>query len=133
MEIQRVKYYSIGIEDKPGELARFSRKMKEADVNLAGVWGFGTGPGKGQILAIPQDAEKFSQAARSEGWTITEGSCFRLEGEDRVGALQETLDRVAREGINLHAVDALAIRGRFAAYVWAKAEDVERLGKILGA
>jgi hypothetical protein len=133
MEIKRVKYYSVSVEDQPGELARFSRKMKEANINLSGVWGFGVGQGKAQIFTVPQDAERFKKAAQTAGLKIKEGTCFRLEGEDRVGALQETLDRAASEGINLHAVDALALEGRFAAYIWPQEKDTEKLGKVLKA
>lgn len=133
MDIKRTKYFSMGVEDKPGELARFARKMKEAKVNLAGVWGFGVGPGKGQIIAVPRDAEKFKKAAQAAGWSVKEGSCFHLEGPDKGGALLAMLDRVAKEGINLHAVDALALGGRFAGYVWVQEKEVERLGKILKA
>jgi len=131
MDIKRAKYFSISVEDKPGELARFARRMKEANVNLAGVWGLGVGQGKAQIIAVPRDAEKFKKAAQAAGWSAQEGICFHLEGEDRVGALQETLERVAIEGINLNAVDALVIGNRFAAYVWAQEKDVEKLAKVL--
>ncbi|MCI0529270.1 MAG: hypothetical protein L0Y56_17675 [Nitrospira sp.] len=131
MDIQRTQYFSIAVEDKPGELARFARKMKAANVNLSGVWGFGIGQGKAQIFAVPQDEEKFKQAAKAGGLSIKEGTCFRLEGEDKVGALLDTLERVASEGISLHAVDALALEGRFAAYIWAQDKDVEKLGRVL--
>jgi prephenate dehydratase len=131
MDIKRAKYFSIAVEDKPGELARFARKMKTANINLSGVWGFGVGQGKAQIFAVPQDEEKFKQAAKAAGLSVKEGICFRLEGQDKVGALLDTLERVASEGVNLHALDALALEGRFAAYIWAQEKDVEKLGKVL--
>ncbi len=131
MDIQRTQYFSIAVEDKPGELARFARKMKAANVNLSGVWGFGIGQSKAQIFAVPQDVEKFKQAAKAGGLSIKEGMCFRLAGEDKVGALLDILERVASEGINLHAVDALALEGRFAAYIWAQDKDVEKLDRLL--
>jgi ACT domain-containing protein len=64
---------------------------------------------------------------------MKEGPCFHLTGEDRVGALSDTLDRVAQEGINLHAVDAIALDGKYVAYVWTEEKDVERLAKVLKA
>jgi hypothetical protein len=131
VDIQRTKYFSIAVEDKSGELARFARQMKAADVNLSGVWGFGVGQGKAQIFAVPKDEGKFKQAAKAAGLSFKEGMCFRLEGQDKVGALLDALERVAREGVNLHAVDALALGGRFAAYIWAQEKDVEKLGKAL--
>jgi len=131
MDIKRVKYFSIGTQDKPGELARFAKLMMEANVDMAGVWGFAKGQGRAEIIAIPKDPDKFKKAALATGWTVKEGSCFHLIGEDRLGALSDTLDRVAQEGINLHAVDAIALGGKFAAYVWTEEKDVERLAKIL--
>ena len=131
MDIKRVKYFSIGTQDKPGELARFAKRMMEANVDMAGVWGFAKGQGKAEIIAIPKDPEKFKKSAQGSGWTMKEGSCFHLTGEDRVGALSDTLDRVAQEGINLHAVDAIALGGKYAAYVWTDEKEVERLAKVL--
>ena len=131
MDIKRVPYFSISTQDKPGELARFAKAMREANVNMAGVWGFSKGQGQAEIIAVPADPEPFKKAIQRAGWNARVGACFYLTGEDRVGALADTLDRVAREGINLHAVDAMAIGGRYSAYVWAQEKDVERLGKIL--
>jgi len=131
MDIKRAKYFSISMQDRPGELARFAKQMMEAGVDMAGVWGFAKGQGKAEIIAVPKDPEKFKKAVLATGWTVKEGSCFHLTGEDRVGALSDTLDRVAQEGINLHAVDAMALAGKYAAYVWAEEKDVERLAKIL--
>lgn len=131
MDIKRVQYFSISTQDKPGELARFAKVMMEANVNMAGVWGFGKGQGQADIIAVPTDADSFKKAAQRAGWTAKAGACFHLTGEDRVGALSDTLDRVAREGINLHAVDAMAISGQYSAYVWVQEKDVDRLGKIL--
>lgn len=131
MEIKRVRYFSISGRDRPGELARFARTMMEAGVNLAGVWGFRKGGGQAEIIAIPADAEPFRKAAQRAGWTAEAGVCFHLTGEDRVGALSESLERVAQEGINLHALGAMGVEGRYSAYVWAQEKDVDRLGKIL--
>ena len=133
METKRVKYFSIALEDKPGELARVARRLKEANVDLAGLWGFGVGQGKARILAVPRNSEQFKQTATKAGWAIQEGTCFQVTEEDRVGVLVETLDRVAGEGINLHAVDAIGIGGRCGCYLWSEEKDVERLGKVLKA
>jgi hypothetical protein len=54
VDIKRVKFFSIGTQDKPGELARFAKRMMEASVDMAGVWGFAKGQGKGEIIAIPK-------------------------------------------------------------------------------
>ena len=131
MDIRRAEYIVISTEDQPGQLARFSKKILEYEINLEAVWSFGTGRGNAEIIAIPWDPNLFKKIAREAGWTFREGTCFHLSGEDRPGALAETLDRIAQEGINLHAVDAMAIEGKYSAYVWCDEQDVEKLRKVL--
>ena len=131
MDIRRVQYFTIASQDRPGELARFAKNMMDANVNLEGIWGFSKGAGRAEIVTVPLDPERFKTAIQQTGWTATSGICFHMTGEDRIGAISDTLDRVAREGLNLHAFDGLAHNGRYSAYVWAQEKDVELLGKIL--
>jgi hypothetical protein len=131
MDIERSTYFVIATEDTPGQLARFSKKMSEDEINLAGVWCFGTGRGNAEIIAIPREPHAFKKAAREAGWSMREGNCFHLTGEDRAGALADTLDRIAQEGINLHAVDAMGFQSSYSAYVWCDEKDVEKLRKVL--
>ena len=131
MDIQRATYFVIATEDRPGQLARFSKRMSEEEINLAAVWSFGTGRGNAEIMAIPHDPSQFQTAVRAAGWVFREGSCFHLSGEDRAGALTDTLDRIAQEGINLHAVDAIGFEGRYSAYLWCDEKEVEKLRMVL--
>jgi hypothetical protein len=131
MDITRATYFGIATDDRPGELARFAKRMSEYNINLAGVWGFGIGRGNAEIIAIPRDLHAFKKAVREAGWVVREGSCFHLTGEDRAGALAGTLDRIAQEGINLHAVDAMGFEGRYSAYVWCDEKDMEKLRRVL--
>ncbi len=131
MDIERTTFFTIDAEDKPGQLARFSMLMSEKEVNLGCVWSFGTGRGNAEIIAIPNNPHKFRKLALEADWTFEEGSCFHLVGEDRPGALADTLDRIAQEGINLHSVNAIGFETRYSAYVWCDEDDVEKLRKIL--
>jgi len=131
MDIARKTFFVISTEDRAGQLARFSKQMSEHEINLHAVWSFGTGRGNAEIIAIPWDTAIFRNVAREAGWTFREGSCFHLTGEDRAGALADTLDRIAQEGINLHAVDAMGLEARYSAYVWCDEQDVEKLRMVL--
>lgn len=131
MDIERATYFTIDTDDKPGQLARFSKRMSEYEINLAGVWCFGTGRGNAEIVAIPRNPHAFKKMIREAGWTFKEGSCFHLIGEDRPGALADTLDLIAQEGINLYAVDAMGFEKQYSAYVWCDEADVEKLRKVL--
>ena len=131
MDIERATYFSIKTADRSGELARFTKRMSEHGVNLGGVWAFGVGRGSAEIIAIPRDVPAFKRALLGAGWVVQEGACFHLSGDDRAGALADTLDRIAQEDVNLQAVDAMGISGRYSAYVWCEEKDMEKLRKIL--
>lgn len=131
MDIERVTYFVIDGEDKPGQLARFSLYVSEKEINLSGIWSFGTGKGNAEIIAIPHEAHSFRTLVREAGWTFQEGTCFHLRGEDRPGALADTLHRIAQEGINLHSVTAMGFEARYSAYVWCDEDDIEKLRMVL--
>ncbi|MBI4057533.1 MAG: hypothetical protein HY399_08320 [Elusimicrobia bacterium] len=130
--MKRVKYFIKDAEDKPGALAQFATTLKNAGVNLKGLWAFGMGGGKAQIICVPEDGVKFKNAAQAAGMQVREATCFFLAGEDRAGVLCEMLDKVSAAKINLHAVDAISTGNTYGAYVWAEDKDVEAVGKVLG-
>ncbi|MCB0337448.1 MAG: hypothetical protein KDD62_14125 [Bdellovibrionales bacterium] len=132
MHIKKELYYSIAIKDAPGALAGITAHLMQAEVNMHGFWGFGMGRGSAQIIAVPDDTEKFVQVAHDAGWQISEGVCFRIEGQDKTGALVDILNQISNEKINLYAVDAIAIDGNFGCYIWGEDGNAESIAQILG-
>jgi prephenate dehydratase len=133
MAVKRVTYFSVDVEDRPGALADFCAALRDNKVNLKGLWGFGIGMGKAQIISVPQNPKQFQKATSAAGYAAKEGTAFYLTGADRVGALCKTLDLAKSAGMNLHALDALAIGGKFGAYIWGEENQAEALAKALGA
>ncbi len=131
--IQRVDYFYTMVPDKPGEAARMLAVLREAGVNLLVFSGFPEGR-RGQLDFVPADAGAFRQAAKKAGWKLTgPRRAFLLQGEDRVGAVAETLGRLAAAKINVTAIDAVcAGAGRYGAILWVPQRDVGRAAKVLG-
>jgi len=133
MAIKRVTYFSVEVEDKPGALADFCAALRDHKVNLKGLWGFGTGMGKAKIFSVPQNHNQFRKAASAAGYAAREGTAFYLTGADRVEALCKPLELAKSAGVNIHALDALSVGGRFGAYIWGEENNTEDLAKALGA
>lgn len=133
MAVRRVKCYSVEVEDRPGVLADFCAALKAHNVSLKGLWGFGVGEGKAKILSVPQNPARFQKVAQAAGYAAKEGTAFYLTGTDRVGALCKTLDMAKSAGVNIHALDAVGVGGRFGAYIWGDEASTEDLAKALGA
>ena len=131
MDISRVTSFEISGHDQPGETARFAKHMAEHEINLAAVLSFGIGRGNAHIVAIPHEPPAFRRAVKYTGWAIKEGTCFHLTGEDRAGALAETLEQIGQEGINLQAVYGMGLGEKYSAYFWCDEKDFESIRKLL--
>ena len=123
--------FSITLPDEPGELSRLTAMLLEADINLVALWGYGPGTGEARFYCVPEQAEQFRAFADTAGLQIQEGKTLYLSGTDEGGALVQTLDRVATAGINLQAIEAVAIRGEFGCFLWTDQKNWDALANLL--
>ena len=88
-----------------------------------------------QLDLVPEDPEAFTRATAGLDMDFSERkNVFLVQGDDRVGAAAETHGKLANEGINIVASQAMAAgSGRFGMILWVKPEDYERAAEILGA
>ena len=66
-QVNRVEYYAITMEDRPGEGARVGRMLAQEKVNLLGVLAFPVSPGKTQVDLVPEHPEHLTKAAKKLG------------------------------------------------------------------
>jgi len=132
--VRKVDYFSIRVADKPGEAFRALQVLVSADINLLACSARQVGR-RARIDVVPEDARRFRLAVANAGLEFAaEKSGFLLQGEDRPGALAQNLHHLAKAGINVTSVDAMAAgKGRWGAIVWVAPKDVERAGKVFGA
>jgi len=131
--ISLVDYFYIETADKPGEAARALSQLKEAGVNLLAFSGFPKGK-RSQLDFIPADPGAFRAVAKTAKWKVKgPKKGFLIQGDDRIGALAELLQRLAAAKINITATDAVcAGAGRYGVILWVKSRDVKRAGKAFG-
>jgi len=131
MPVKRVDCFLLEVEDKPGVLAQFARQLRDAKINLKGLWGYSNAQGKGRIACVPQNSKKFVDAAKKLGLTTTRETAFNISGPDKVGALCKVLDILDKDNINIQVFDAIGFRGQFGAYVWVDPKQVQAAAKAL--
>lgn len=127
--------FSILLPDRPGELMRLSSKLQEDGINLIGLWGYGgvdNVNGQAKFYCVPENADTFREFIKAEKLEFTEGLTIYLSGTDQGGALVETLDLIASAGVNLHAIQAVAVHGEYGCFVWADPKDWDTIAKTLG-
>jgi hypothetical protein len=128
-----VDYFYLMAPNKPGEGARALNTLKDAGVNLLAFSGFPKGR-RTQLDFFPVDAVAFKQAAKRAKWKVVGPKRgFFLQGDDRVGAVAELLERLGTAKINVTAIDAVSVDGRYGAIFWVAPKDVKKTAALLGA
>jgi len=132
--IRLVDYFYIETPDKPGEAARILNQLKEAGVNLLVFSGFPKAGRRSQLDFVPADPAAFKTVAKKARWKLTgPKKGFLIQGDDRVGALADLLQKLADAGINLTATDAVcAGADRYGVILWVKPLDVRRAARAFG-
>jgi hypothetical protein len=132
--VRKVDYYYVVVPDRPGECAKVLSALAAEGINLLAFSGFPSAR-KGQLDLVPEDSAAFKIAAKKLKLKLSpRKSAFLAQGDDRVGAMNETMDKLAGAKINITAIDAISSGGgRYGAIFWVKPEAVSRAAKLLGA
>ena len=132
--LRKVDYFYVMVANTPGQGAKVLSGLAAEGVNLLAFSGFPSGR-RGQLDLIPEDSAKLKRAAKKLGLALSaKKTGFLHQGEDRVGAMNEVLGKLAAAKINVTAMDAVAAgNGRFGAIFWVKPEAVAKAARALGA
>ncbi|MBI4638810.1 MAG: hypothetical protein HY727_20940 [Candidatus Rokubacteria bacterium] len=133
--VRKVEYFYVHVPDKPGEGARRLGALRDAGVNLLAYSGFPGSGRRAQLDFVPADPGAFRAVAKQLKWKVVGPKRgFVIQGEDRVGAIAEVLERLAQARINVTALDAVCAGvGRYGAILWVGPRDYSRAAKALGA
>ncbi len=128
---KRVAYFKAKIEDKPGALLALTMDLKAKNLGLVGLKGV-SGAGQGDILVIAKNPDKLRDAWKASGVLTEEGAAFFISGADKTGVLVASLDAIAKAGVNIVAIEAIAIGGKYGAILWVSPEDLDKTAQALG-
>jgi len=132
--VRRTAYFSMKARNRTGEGARLLSGLAAHGVNLLAFTGF-PNAGRAQVDFVPDDVARFRLAAHKLGIKVSrKKTVFLASGTDKAGAVAAICGKLARAGIGMVAMDAVATGGgRFAAMFWVKPKDVAKAARVLGA
>lgn len=132
--IRVVDYYYTTTPDKPGEGARLLGTLREARTNLLALSAFPS-KRKTQVDFVPSDTTSFLATAKAAKIKLSRPrKAFLIQGDDRIGVLQEILAKLAAAKIGVTAVQGIAAGGgRFGAILWVDQKNVKKAATTLGA
>jgi hypothetical protein len=133
--VQRVDYYYVTVPDVPGEGQRILSALKASGVNLSAFLGFPVEGGQAQLDLVPEDPAALTAAAEQAGLTLSEAKrAFLIQGDDRVGAVADAMEKLAAANVNVTAAAAAAAgSGRYGMLLWVPPADYDKAAAALGA
>lgn len=135
MAVRKVDYCAAIVPSRTGRGAEMLAALRDEGVSLLAFTGFPVGAGKAQVDFVAPRLADVRRVAKREGWRLGPSKkVFLIQGRDAVGAVHRQLAKLAKQGINVTAVDAVAAGGgRFGMILWVKPADVARAARALGA
>lgn len=132
--IRKTAYFSMKIPNRAGQGARPLNALAAQGVNLLAFTGF-PNAGGAQVDFVPYDASKFTRVARKLRMKVSQKkTVFLAQGGDKTGAIAGICSKLAKAGINMVAMDAVAAGGgRYGAIFWVRPRDVARASRVLHA
>lgn len=131
--VRQVDYFYIEVPNKVGAGAKVLRALKDAGVNLVAFSGFPAGR-RAQLDFFPTDPTAFKTVAKANRWKLVGPKRgFLVQGDDRVGAMADLVGKLAEANINVIAIDAVSIDGRYGALCWVAPRDMKKAAQLVGA
>jgi hypothetical protein len=132
--IRKADYFSMRIANRAGTGAGLLAALQAAGVNLLAFSGFPV-PGGAQVDFAPENARHFLAAAKRAGLVLSKRkTVFLMRDDDRVGALNAVLVKLAGAGVSIVAMQSVtAGKGRYGAIFWVRPKDIARTARLLGA
>ena len=121
-----------GFSDKPGEGLKVLNALRDEGVNLSAFVAFPKGR-RAQLDFVPMDQAAFKTAAKkAKVRLIGPKTTFLVKGDERTGAVADTVTKLSGAGINITALHVItAGAGRYGAILWVKPRDVNKAAKVL--
>lgn len=132
--VKKVSYCYMMVPNRAGQGIKILSTLRDAGVNLLAYSGFPS-KGKAQIDLIPENMTALRRVARQEGWRLSKVKRgFLLQGQDRLGAVERHIARLAEKKINVVAADAVSAgKNRYGMILWVRPKDYTRAARALRA
>jgi len=123
-----VKLVAAFAENKPGQVAHFTKILANANINIRWLAVASTGP-FGVMKFLVSDPETAYQALKHEGFVAKLVDALAIEVPDKPGGLHAVADCLAKHNINLDNASGFIANNR--AIMVLEVPDVARASGIL--
>ncbi|MBC8585705.1 ACT domain-containing protein [Youxingia wuxianensis] len=125
-----VKQISVFVENKPGQLARFTKVLEKNRIDMRAL-SIAETPDFGILRVIVDDPYKTACVLKEENYIFSITPVLAAAVSDEPGSLVKILDLLGENNINLEYTYAFITRKKDLAYMIFRVEDNEKAKKVL--
>ncbi len=121
--------FSIPLTHRPGELGRVASALAKKGVNIKSVTGMTLGT-QAAVRIIADDVDAARSALKEANIPFEESELATVPLENHAGELANVADKLAKAGLNLHAIYVVGLDGDLVELAVA-CNDVKKAKKAL--
>jgi len=125
-----IKQISLFVENKPGRMAKVSKTLSDAGVNIRALTVAEAGD-FGVIRMVVDDPEKGYQVLHDSGFTVSETEVLAVEMRDIPGGLYEIVNTLGESGVNVDYAYAFVTTKAERAMLIIRVDNLEKARKVL--
>jgi hypothetical protein len=125
-----IKQISLFVENKPGRMAKVSKTLSDAGVNIRALTVAEAGD-FGVIRMVVDDPERGYQVLHDSGFTVSETEVLAVEMKDIPGGLYEIVNTLGESDVNVDYAYAFVTTKAERAMLIIRVDNLEKARKVL--
>ncbi|MGC9515934.1 ACT domain-containing protein [Methanocrinis sp.] len=125
-----IKQISLFVENKPGRMAKVSKTLSDAGVNIRALTVAEAGD-FGVIRMVVDDPEKGYQVLHDNGFTVSETEVLAVEMKDIPGGLYEIVNTLGESDVNVDYAYAFVTTKAERAMLIIRVDNLEKARGVL--
>ncbi len=132
-KIRKVEYFNATVKDQPGSSYHLLNQLSGLGIDQVAFVAVPTGPSSTQLTIFPDDSEKLISEARSSDLPLDgPHPAILVQGDDRLGALEEIHNKLFLANVNVYAsMGVTNSKGGFGYIIYVRPEGFERAMQAL--
>ncbi len=126
-----IKQISLFVENKPGRMAKVSKTLSDAGVNIRALTIAEAGD-FGVIRMVVDDPEKGYTVLKDNGFTVSTTDVLAVEMKDTPGGLYEIVNALGESGVNVDYAYAFVTAKAERAMLILRVDDLAKARAALG-
>jgi len=128
--LEAIKQISLFVENKPGRMAKVSKTLSDAGVNIRALTVAEAGD-FGVIRMVVDDPEKGYQVLHDNGFTVSETEVLAVEMKDIPGGLYEIVNTLGESDVNVDYAYAFVTTKAERAMLIIRVDNLEKAREVL--